>query len=116
MRVANGVAPRRQRAASDAASSPRRQRASKANLRRQLAKRVARERGAPTRKRRPRVERPREAFAATRSDGVVGDETFSWDVPPTEFPEGSYLLRIECFREGAQVHYAWHQTRIYIQR
>ena len=73
VRVANGVAPRRQRAASDASSSPRGQRASKANLRRQLAKRVARERGAPTRKRRPRVECPREAFAATRSDGVVGD-------------------------------------------
>lgn len=50
------------------------------------------------------------------SDGVVGDETFTWSVPLTEFPEGSYLLRVECFRQGAQVHYAWHQTRIYIQR
>ena len=49
-------------------------------------------------------------------DRVVGDEVFTWAVPPNEFPEGSYLLRIECFREGAQVHYAWHQTRIYIQR
>jgi len=50
------------------------------------------------------------------ADLMAGDETFTWNVPSEEYPEGGYLLRIDCFREGAQVHYAWHQTRIYIQR
>ena len=71
VRVANGVAPRRQRATRDASSSTRRQRASKANLRRQLAKRVARERGSPTRKGRPRVETSRDSFPSSRANRVV---------------------------------------------
>ena len=71
VRVANGVAPRRQRATRDASSSTRHQRASKANLRRQLAKRVARERGSPTRKGRPRVETSRDSFPSSRANRVV---------------------------------------------
>ena len=50
------------------------------------------------------------------SDAAIGDETYTWDVPSADFPEGSYLLRIECYRDGAQTHYAWHQNKIFIQR
>lgn len=51
------------------------------------------------------------------ADAGAGDETYTWDVSDTtDFPEGSYLLRIECYRDGAEVHYAWHQNKIYIQR
>ncbi|MCK5942529.1 MAG: hypothetical protein KAI24_11200, partial [Planctomycetes bacterium] len=50
------------------------------------------------------------------SDVITGDETYTWSVPVSTFPEGSYLLRVECFRRDSQVHYAWHQNRIYIQR
>ncbi|MFT4513597.1 MAG: hypothetical protein ACI91B_002301 [Planctomycetota bacterium] len=50
------------------------------------------------------------------ADAATGDETFTWDTPVANFPEGSYLLRIECYRDGAQTHYAWHQTKIFIQR
>tara|TARA_R110002072_G_scaffold4174_1_gene29387 strand:+ start:95099 stop:98599 length:3501 start_codon:yes stop_codon:yes gene_type:complete len=50
------------------------------------------------------------------SDTGVGDETYTWDTPAGSFPEGSYLLRVECYRDGAQVHYAWHQSKIFIQR
>jgi hypothetical protein len=60
-------------------------------------------------------ERPSSAIHI-ESDNSAGDESYTWSVPVADFPEGSYLLRIECFRQGAQVHYAWHQTRIYIQR
>ena len=49
-------------------------------------------------------------------DAGTGDETYTWTVPSATFPEGSYLLRIECYRQGAQVHYAWHQNKIFIQR
>lgn len=50
------------------------------------------------------------------SDMAIGDETYTWDTPTADFPEGSYLLRIECYRDGAQTHYAWHQNKIFIQR
>lgn len=60
-------------------------------------------------------ERPTNSMHI-ESDNAAGDESYEWSVPVEDFPEGSYLLRIECFRQGAQVHYAWHQNRIYIQR
>lgn len=49
------------------------------------------------------------------NDLGTGDETFNWDVS-SGYPEGTYQLRIDCFRIGANVHYAYHQTRLYIQR
>jgi hypothetical protein len=56
------------------------------------------------------------ALAYQRMDAGAGAETYNWTVPVAQFPEGSYVLRIDCFRNGAQVHYAYHQTKIYIQR
>ena len=49
-------------------------------------------------------------------DLSVGDETFTWSVPASLFPQGSYVLRIDCFRHAASVHYSYHRTKIYIQR
>lgn len=49
-------------------------------------------------------------------DSGSGDESYSWEVPSVDFPESSYLLRVECYRQGARVHYAWHQNKIFIQR
>ena len=60
-------------------------------------------------------ERP-AASLYREADFHAGNETFTWSVPAEDFPAGSYLLRIDCFRQGAQAHFAWHQTRIYIQR
>jgi hypothetical protein len=45
----------------------------------------------------------------------AGPETYEWDVS-TDYPEGVYRLRIDCFRTGAQQHYAYHQTSLFIQR
>ncbi len=50
------------------------------------------------------------------SDAGTGTEEFEWGVDPLEFPEGTYMLRIDCFRNGSQVHYSTHQTRLFIQR
>ena len=50
------------------------------------------------------------------ADSSIGNETRSWSVPAGSFPEGSYLLRIDCYRQGASVHYSFHQTKIFIQR
>jgi hypothetical protein len=45
------------------------------------------------------------------------DESFDWDVSDTtKFPEGSYLIRIEAFRNSLKLHYAWHMERIFIDR
>ncbi|MBM4060202.1 MAG: hypothetical protein FJ265_03760 [Planctomycetes bacterium] len=50
------------------------------------------------------------------ADAGSGSEVFAWDVPEAEFPEGSYHLRIDCFRQAAPVHYSFHRTKIFIQR
>ena len=59
--------------------------------------------------------RPADASLLLADDGT-GAETYDWAVPEAQFPEGSYVLRVDCFRQGAQVHYSFHQTRIFIQR
>ncbi|MEZ6038090.1 MAG: hypothetical protein R3F29_11445 [Planctomycetota bacterium] len=59
---------------------------------------------------------PPETPATTIADAGTGQETYTWSTPAATFPAGSYLLRVECYRNGAQVHYSWHQNRIYIQR
>ncbi|MBM3973755.1 MAG: hypothetical protein FJ301_06605 [Planctomycetes bacterium] len=48
-------------------------------------------------------------------DQGPGDETFAWDVS-SGYPEGVYLLRVECFRVGSACHHAAHQTRVFVQR
>lgn len=59
-------------------------------------------------------ERPSSTYML--ADAGAGTETYSWDVPAGSFPEGSYLLRIDCYRQGASVHYSYHKTKIFIQR
>ncbi len=60
-------------------------------------------------------ERPTDPLHL-ESDLGLGDETYTWDTPVADFPEASYLLRVECYRLGAQVHYSRHQNKIFIQR
>lgn len=50
------------------------------------------------------------------ADAGAGQETFTWSVPSTQFPQASYLLRVECYRRGAPIHYSYHQTKIFIRR
>jgi len=50
-----------------------------------------------------------------RPDFGTGAESYDWDVSG-HYPEGVYRLRVDCFRQGAQQHYAFHQTSLFIQR
>ncbi|MHC5063375.1 MAG: type IV pilus modification PilV family protein [Planctomycetota bacterium] len=50
------------------------------------------------------------------ADTGVGDETFVWPVPALNFPEGSYLIRVEAYRQNQALHYSQHMTKIYIER
>ncbi|MEZ5963790.1 MAG: hypothetical protein R3F56_08085 [Planctomycetota bacterium] len=49
-------------------------------------------------------------------DGGTGTETFGWPVPVASFPQGTYVVRVECYRRGLSLHYAQHQVRIFINR
>jgi hypothetical protein len=46
----------------------------------------------------------------------VGDEFFNWAVPDDLFPEGSYLIRVEAYREDKTLHFSYHQEKIFIDR
>ncbi|MFH1999791.1 MAG: hypothetical protein ABIK28_08925, partial [Planctomycetota bacterium] len=47
---------------------------------------------------------------------AADDETFVWAVPEADFPEGSYLIRVECYRFNKTLHYAQHMEKIFIDR
>lgn len=60
-------------------------------------------------------ERPSDP-AYLLADAGGGAEQYDWSVPAASFPEGTYQLRVDCFRQGAQVHYSYHMTSMFIQR
>ncbi|MEO0478249.1 MAG: prepilin-type N-terminal cleavage/methylation domain-containing protein [Planctomycetota bacterium] len=49
-------------------------------------------------------------------DASVGDEFIDWDVSASDFPEGSYVLRVEAHRFDVRLHYSVHQVKVYVQR
>lgn len=60
-------------------------------------------------------QRPASSAHLVR-DTTPGQETIQWSVPASRFPEGSYLLLVECYRQDAAIHYSYHKTKFYIQR
>jgi len=45
------------------------------------------------------------------------EDSYSWDVSNSgQFPEGSYIIRVEVYRDDLAMHYSYHQRRIFIQR
>jgi len=52
-----------------------------------------------------------------QSHQCPANDHYDWDVSnPTQFPEGSYVIRVEAYREDIITHYSYHQRRIFIQR
>ena len=45
-----------------------------------------------------------------------GDESWMWPTPLANFPEGSYLIRIETYRASEALHYSQHMEKIYVNR
>ena len=60
-------------------------------------------------------ERPANPFLVEGDTGS-GPETFTWNSPASLYPQGSYYLRVDCFRAGAQIHYSYHKTKLFVQR
>jgi hypothetical protein len=49
-------------------------------------------------------------------DFTSGPETHAWSTPAASFPTGTYLLRVEAYRRGQNLHYSYNQRRIFIDR
>lgn len=49
-------------------------------------------------------------------DSGTGDWVYSWGVPSSDYPSGSYILMVETYRDGKTLHYAYHKQKIYIKR
>jgi hypothetical protein len=54
-------------------------------------------------------KRPSSSYLQTGS-------SYSWSTPASEFPKGTYLVRVEAYRDDKELHYAYHQRRIFIKR
>jgi hypothetical protein len=59
-------------------------------------------------------EIPRDAngnvISSLKSSG--GQETWS----TSSLPQGTYFIRVECYRDNFNLHYSYHQAQIYIKR
>ncbi|HAM39357.1 MAG TPA: hypothetical protein DCP53_08210 [Elusimicrobia bacterium] len=42
--------------------------------------------------------------------------TFSWKVSDSIITRGSYILRVECYRQNTNLHYSYDQVQIYINK
>ena len=42
--------------------------------------------------------------------------SYSWSVPSGSFPQGTYLIRVEAYRDNLPLHYAYHQYAAFIRR
>jgi len=61
-------------------------------------------------------ERPDAMYVFADLD-ADDDEYYTWDVSDqVRFPEGSYLVRVETYRENKVSHYSQHMEKIYIDR
>jgi hypothetical protein len=62
-------------------------------------------------------KRPTGPFAAyLLLDQDSGNESFSWATPAGLFPESSYLIRIETYRDTKALHTSSHMEKIFIDR
>jgi hypothetical protein len=42
--------------------------------------------------------------------------SYTWSVPSASFPQGTYLIRVEVYRDSLPLHYAYHQYAAFIRR
>ncbi|MDH3284106.1 MAG: type II secretion system GspH family protein [Acidobacteriota bacterium] len=42
--------------------------------------------------------------------------SFTWSTPAGSFPRGSYLIRVESYRQDIALHHSYHQQKVYIKR
>lgn len=57
---------------------------------------------------------PRNADGTVNTSLIVTSSPYSWSV--SGFPQGTYFIRAECYRDNFNLHYSYHQVQIYITR
>jgi len=60
-------------------------------------------------------ERPRHAGVLV-ADQQTGPEVYHWETPEAAVPAGSYLIRVEAYRQGEELHVAHHTEKIFVDR
>jgi hypothetical protein len=50
------------------------------------------------------------------TDTGATEQSYAWPTPATEFPAGTYLIRVETFSTARPLHFAHHMERIYVDR
>ena len=58
----------------------------------------------------------RPANASNLISTGVAQPTYNWSTPAASFPQGTYLIRVEAYRDNLPMHYAYHQYRAFIRR
>jgi len=58
----------------------------------------------------------RSRAALLVADQQTGPEVYPWPTPEASVPAGSYLIRIEVYRSGEELHVAHHTEKIFIDR
>jgi hypothetical protein len=58
------------------------------------------------------------ATPGVRPDGthLVQSLTYTWNVPTSLYPGGSYILMVEAFRDDRTLHYSYHKQKLFIKR
>jgi hypothetical protein len=52
----------------------------------------------------------------TDSSHLETGSSLSWSTPSSNFPKGTYLVRVEAYTNSRALHYSYHQRRIFIRR
>ena len=58
----------------------------------------------------------RPSSSAVLISTVSATPTYSWSTPSSTIPQGTYLIRVECYRDSIPLHYSYHQYRAFIRR
>jgi type II secretory pathway pseudopilin PulG len=58
----------------------------------------------------------RPANAALLISSASATPSYVWGTPSASFPQGTYLIRVEAYRNSLPLHYAYHEYRAFIRR
>ena len=64
----------------------------------------------------PATAGTRPASAAHLISTASNNPTYTWSTPASSFPQGTYIIRVECYRDTLPLHYSYHQYRAFIRR
>ncbi len=45
---------------------------------------------------------------------LISATNYNWSTPASSFPMGNYLIRVEAYRQGINLHYSYHEFRAFI--